>query len=285
MSLLNDLLDQPIDPAYRSEAARRERAGKPRSTGLRTPLVAVAAVAIGFLLAAAALALRVPESATAAARADLVTQIEDRRARAESQAARVEALRAEIDEIQRRTLALSPDGELSGDLSRLELQAGAVPVSGPGVRLTINDAPDAGDDSQSDSADGRVTSADLQVIVNGLWSAGAEAIAVNGHRLTARSAIRFAGDAILVDYRPLTRPYVIEAIGNPADLDARFAASDGGSYLQSLRSNFGISGELVHATGLTLPGQPSTSLREATVVTPDESRGPANQNPQTGGTP
>ena len=45
---------------------------------------------------------------------------------------------------------------------------------------------------------------DLQVIVNGLWAAGAEAIAVNGQRLTACSAIRSAGEAILVDFRPLS---------------------------------------------------------------------------------
>ena len=43
---------------------------------------------------------------------------------------------------------------------------------------------------------------DLQIVVNGLWDAGAEAISVNGQRLTSKSAIRFAGQAILVNYRP-----------------------------------------------------------------------------------
>ena len=36
-------------------------------------------------------------------------------------------------------------------------------------------------------------------LVNGLWQAGAEAISINGQRLTSTSAIRFAGQAILVD--------------------------------------------------------------------------------------
>ena len=64
-------------------------------------------------------------------------------------------------------------------------------------------------------------------MVNGLWAAGAEAVAVNGQRLTALSAIRSAGDAILVDYRPLTRPYVVVAIGDPRTLQSRFVAGAG----------------------------------------------------------
>ena len=46
---------------------------------------------------------------------------------------------------------------------------------------------------------------DLQIVVNGLWASGAEAVSVNGQRLTSKAAIRFAGQAILVNYRPLTR--------------------------------------------------------------------------------
>ena len=81
---------------------------------------------------------------------------------------------------------------------------------------------------------------DLQIIVNGLWAAGAEAIAINGERLTTLSAIRSAGQAILVDFRPLVPPYVVEAIGDPAHLQAGFATDMAGAYVQSLRDNYGI---------------------------------------------
>ena len=64
---------------------------------------------------------------------------------------------------------------------------------------------------------------DLQILVNGLWESGAEAISINGHRLSNLTAIRGAGDAITVDYRSLTRPYQIEAIGDPRTLPASFA--------------------------------------------------------------
>ena len=69
------------------------------------------------------------------------------------------------------------------------LQAGATPVVGEGVVLTLNDPPLSADSEEGD----RVLARDLQVIVNGLWAHGAEAIAINEQRLTSTSTIRFAG--------------------------------------------------------------------------------------------
>ena len=81
---------------------------------------------------------------------------------------------------------------LAGQVDQLRLATGEAPVAGPGVVLTVNDAPQAQptDDSQDrgggTAGDGRVLDRDLQTMVNGLWSAGAEAVAVNGRRLTVR---------------------------------------------------------------------------------------------------
>ena len=66
-----------------------------------------------------------------------------------------------------------------------------------------------------EASQGRVIAKDLQYVTNALWESGAEAISINGKRLTSTSSIRFAGSAIIVDYRPLTRPYVITALGDP----------------------------------------------------------------------
>ena len=57
-------------------------------------------------------------------------------------------------------------------------------------------------------------------MVNALWAAGAEAISINGQRLGPTTAIRFAGEAVLVDFRPVTNPYEISAIGDPDTLPA-----------------------------------------------------------------
>jgi uncharacterized protein YlxW (UPF0749 family) len=108
-----------------------------------------------------------------------------------------------------------------------------------------------------------VSAQDLQIVTNGLWQAGAEAISINGQRLTSRSAIRFAGEAILVDFRPLARPYVVSAIGDPGSLRAKFVASSTGSYFTALAANYKLRTEIASSDSLTLPGHPSPALRYA----------------------
>ena len=115
-------------------------------------------------------------------------------------------------------------------LQQLRLAAGDVPVVGPGVVIVVDDAPISRDDKLN-----RVLDRDLQFLVNGLWKAGAEAVAINGHRLSALTAIRSAGDAITVDYRSLTRPYRIEAIGDPRSLAAQLSNTSGGQLWQGLQ--------------------------------------------------
>ena len=104
---------------------------------------------------------------------------------------------------------------------------------GPGIVLTINDNPK--------DANGTIVDQDLRQVANGLWLAGAEAISINGHRLSARTAIRQAGAAITVDYRSLTTPYRIEAIGDPGALESGFTGNSGGAWLSYLRRNYGVS--------------------------------------------
>ena len=108
-----------------------------------------------------------------------------------------------------------------------------------------------------------MTSADLQIVVNGLWGAGAEAIAINGHRLSSTAAIRFAGQAIIVDFRPLARPYVITALGDPKGMPQIFEPSFAGVYLDQLTQEFQIRSSLTTSDDLTVPGDTSTRLDHA----------------------
>ena len=155
----------------------------------------------------------------------------------------------------------SSGGGQSGVLSQLAfLQSvtGVVAVTGPGLTVTLDDSADAvsGADAARGSSGfeaGRVSAADLQIVSNGLWAAGAEAISINGQRLTTRSAIRFAGQAILVDFRPLVRPYVVTAIGDAKALQSSFGSSPTGSYLKSLEDNYGIPVAISGSASLTCP--------------------------------
>jgi uncharacterized protein YlxW (UPF0749 family) len=138
-------------------------------------------------------------------------------------------------------------------------------VRGQGLRMVVDDAPGAREDQTDERKADIISSTDLQIIVNGLWQAGAEAVAVNGNRLTSRSAIRFAGEAILVNYRPLTRPYTIEAIGDPAGMQTAFAEQTGGAYVKLLTDNFGMRISTDTVDSLTLPAATSLTVRDAQV--------------------
>mgnify|MGYP001791713760 CR=1 FL=1 len=274
MTLINEVMQSPLDPGYAAAADSRLRSGLSPATGHRSPLLVVMAVLIGSLLATSALALRAPETSASKVKAFLVGRIEASRAHDEAQSRLIAGVSREIDIAQTAALSQQNQTGLAAELSRLELAAGTVPVTGPGLVLTLDDAKTEVDpknpvvDPRAATGPdlGKVMATDLQNIVNGLWQSGAEAISVNGHRLTSRSAIRFAGEAILVGPRPLTRPYVITAIGEPGSLIVDFADSDGGSYLQSLKVNDKIRGDITERDLVVVPGEPALSLEHARPV-------------------
>ena len=104
-------------------------------------------------------------------------------------------------------------------------------------------------------------------------SAGAEGSAVNGERLTAQSAIRQAGDAILVDFRPLVSPYVVTAIGPPVDIETKFGASSTAERMRGLAQLEGLRFDYSRASHLTLPAAPDATLHYARPVAAPSPRG------------
>jgi len=289
MTLITEMMQRPLDPGYAAAAGKREAAGLSPATGHRSALLVVAALLIGLLFAMSALALRAPVTSASRAKAQLIDQIESRRAHGDQQTRRITALRAEINAAQGAALRRQSEGGLANDLRRLELVTGAAPVTGPGLRLTLDDAPvkDGGKNADADPRNnagpdqGRVIARDLQIVVNGLWASGAEAVSVNGQRLTSKAAIRFAGQAILVNYRPLTRPYVITAIGDRNSLPAEFAGTAGGGYLQSLTDNYGIRSSIKATDRLVLPGDSSLAVREARPGADTGANAPTSTNTST----
>lgn len=249
MTLLREVMERPLDPGYAEAAARPARRG-PRVLAVTLLLATLA----GYLTVTAVGRLRLPAGQAGGARERLQQEIETRTAAVDRRRRANQELQVRNAAAQAAALGAGPGAALTADLQRLQLSTGETPVTGPGVRYVLGDAPNA-------AADGRVLDRDLQVVVNGLWAAGAEAMAVNGQRLTALSAIRSAGDAILVDYRPLSPPYVITAIGDPSALQAGFAAGDAGTYMQSLRNNYGVTISVRAERRLTLPGAGLLVLR------------------------
>lgn len=266
MLLLTSLVEDSLDQGYARAAARR-RAGAGPAAG-RHLVLAVGLLVVGLLLATAAAQTRARSSTVAEADAALVAEIQDRQAANDRRESRLERVRATVSRQRRAALELTEEGAaLSAQLIRLESAAGAGAVEGPGMVLRLEDAPnqeDAADVDPRSSADtdGRVTDRDLQTIVNEVWAAGAEAVSVNDQRLTSLSAIRSAGEAILVDFRPLVPPYVVSAVG-PPQLRPRLLAGFGGSYLDVL-GDYGITYTVEDRDRLVLPASAGVTLRHAT---------------------
>ena len=271
MRLLTEIMDHPLDPGYVAAAQRRTTLGElqPRA---RRGVAVITALVLGFALTVSAVTLRRPVTGAAKVRSDLVERILAVRAHDDQVSARITSVEAEIEQYQAAALGLTGNEAISAELDRLTAVSGVDAVSGPGVSLTLDDALESAAAGGSDPrngtgfTDGRVTARDLQIVVNGLWQAGAEAMAVNGMRLTARSSIRFAGSALLVDFRPLTRPYVITAIGDPQALEPSFASTVAGGYLSALVDNYSIRSEFTAADSLTLPSATGLDLSSAEVL-------------------
>ncbi|MGK5530557.1 DUF881 domain-containing protein [Streptomyces sp. URMC 129] len=267
MSLLTAVMNHTLDEGYAQAAARRRAEGRP---DLPRTLRARLWLAAGLVLAALVVTLGAAQAREAAPtvareREELLDRVEAGTEALDDLQAEVDALREDVAARQREALGAADADR--GDLTAL--LAGATAVEGPGVELTVDDAESAGQGPGGGFSDtGRVRDRDLQRLVNGLWQAGAEAMSVNGRRLTALSAIRAAGDAVLVDNRPLVPPYTLLAIGDGEALAAAFEATDGGRYLDVLRDSYGVRAALSVRDDLRLPAAPSLTTRSARPADP-----------------
>ncbi len=240
-------------------------------------MVVLGCALTGFILALAYVSTHRAAPATAKVHADLVARARSAQATADDLGRTANKLSTQIDAL--RNLALSGAGPLRGQLQTDQVLAGTVAVTGPGIIVTMSEPPTPTASSGAGRAGSTpitatqlLTDRDVRSVVNELWSIGAEAISVNDIRLTPTSAIRFAGQAVLVDFEPINPPYVIRAIGNADHLDTGFAVSDVASRYQTLASVRGITFTFDERSTLDLPANtvidPRYATRRSAVRTP-----------------
>nr|WP_245923121.1 DUF881 domain-containing protein [Actinoplanes atraurantiacus] len=222
-------------------------------------VLAVTLVALGFLLVVAYQQTVADEPARTTARAELVEQVQKRRDETARLQERAEALGDEVAGLRERELSSTTVQRLRD----LEAATGLAQVSGSGARITVADGPTPINPVTGErNTVARVKDSDLQLATNALWSLGAEAIAINGQRLTATSTIRQAGEAILVDFRPVTSPYEVVAIG-PDDLAEDFRDGYAGKFFEQLAAKYGMSFQAKDVDDVTLPAATELKLRVA----------------------
>jgi uncharacterized protein YlxW (UPF0749 family) len=259
---LTELFRNPLDPGYADAAAARQRAVP--ATGWRRLVPRTVTVGtlilLGLLFAVAYRQTLAAEPSRSEARAGLVTQIKQRESENGALTTQADRLRDEV--ARQRDAALA--GSVAANLRNLEAATGFGRVRGDGVVVRVADAPTKSDAVTGAGGTnlGRVLDRDLQDIANALWSGGAEAISINGQRLTATSTIRAAGGAILVDFKPVIGPYEVSAIG-PGQLERRFRDSGAARLLDSVAEEHGMAFEFRSADDLALPAAAEPVLRYA----------------------
>jgi uncharacterized protein YlxW (UPF0749 family) len=261
-----------LDPGYAVAAERRRKTPSPGPRWYDRPALAIGCLLIGFVVVVAYLHTNRGAPAAAKVTSDLIGRVRSAQAVANNLQHTADGLDAQVK--QQRDAALAGAGGLSNDLNSDELLAGAVPVTGPGVTVTLSDPPAS---TAAPSPGGRagttplsathiLTDRDVRSVVNELWADGAEAISVNNIRLTSTSAIRFAGEAVLVDFTPIIGPYQVRAIGDSGTLITRFVQSAVASRYQTLASAEGVGFSFNESSKLQLPASEAPDLRYATAV-------------------
>jgi uncharacterized protein YlxW (UPF0749 family) len=267
--LLTLITQRSLDADYEHVAARRRTSGRDEPGGQpRHPVprrtAGLVLLVFGLLVTVAAIQTSRNAPAEDASRESLIAQVNLRRQS-------LDDLQQQLHEQEAAVLALQSD--LSGlateqkagqaRIQRLQARTGFGAVRGPGIQVTLDSAPDSGENQL-------VRDSDLTLLTDALWSAGAEAISVNGQRLNLLGAFRNVGVQVLLNSQPINPPYVFDVIGNPDTMPADLLSSSIGERWYALKNSLGFRFEVRNGGTMTLPAAASQRLRSAEPATPDQ---------------
>lgn len=267
--LLTLITARSMDEDYAHVAQKRAAAGDVRPQVTRPHWTSVLAIAVlGVLAAVVAAQTDRQAEVDELSRAALTDQIDSRRSELRDLQSQVgELTRSNANAASNSTRVQGQIDDIESRVRRAELNTGYAPVHGPGVRITVDSAPDADVDSE-------VRDEDLATLVDGLWEAGAEAIAINDQRLNLLGGIRNTNRAIHVNGRPVNAPYVVSVIGDNRTLQARLLQTSQGVEWFALVNGLGFVYEADNVDDIRLPAAPERALRDVIELNADPDGGP-----------
>ncbi len=177
-------------------------------------------------------------------RPELARLITDREAQVARETDTATALRTRIDQVT--AAQAGSDGRIEEQTRRAERErtsAGFTAVHGPGLTVSLDDAPRRADGSLPAGArpdDVVVHQQDVQSVVNALWAGGAEAMTIEGVRVISTSAVRCVGNTLLLHGRVYSPPFDIAAIGSPDTMTAALDADPGVAAFRDASAAFGL---------------------------------------------
>ena len=208
----------------------------------------------------------------AASITDLGGVVRQERQRSDELQARLASLNKDVDRLSHQ-VDNSTVSKLQDQVDALEGPAGLKAASGPGLTVTLDDAPKsqmvkAGGDSGVSIDELVVHQQDIQAVVNALWAGGATAMTIQGQRVISTTGVKCVGNTVVLHGVPYSPPYRISAIGDPAQLQASLAASDYiDAYLTVVESH-GLGYDVTPSERLQLPAyRGSTTLKYAVADT------------------
>ena len=270
--LLTLITARSMDEDYAHVAQKRAVAGDARPRAVRPHWSSFLAIAaLGVMAAVVAVQTDREAPANELSRAALVQQIDTR-------SDDVRALQADVARLTRFNAAVASNstrtqtdlGDVETRVRRAELTTGFSAVHGPGVRITVDNRP-------GDEVDGEVLDEDLATLVDGLFEAGAEAVAINDQRINALGGIRNTNRAVHVNGRPVNAPYTVSAIGDPRTLQARLVETYQGQQWFGRVNNFGFVYEAENVDDIRLPAAPERVLRDVIELDAEPYGGPAQE--------
>jgi uncharacterized protein YlxW (UPF0749 family) len=157
---------------------------------------------------------------------------------------RVANLKQRVADLNRQVTALSASvndrqvKRFTREADKMKGPAGLLPVTGPGVTVTLSDAPQATGQDTPDTIDNPnlllVHQQDIQAVVNAMWKGGAQAVTIQGQRVVSTTGIRCIGNSVQLQGVPYSQPYRIQAVGDVGSLVAAIANDP---YLQVYRAD------------------------------------------------
>ena len=217
-------------------------------------LVPVTALVAGLLFATSA-ATAAGTDLRAGRRTQLTDLISDERKTVDAQERRAAALRRQVAAVQ--AAAAARDSRVAAERSRGDALAGAAgltAVRGRGVTVSLDDAPRKdGVPPASDNPDDLVVhQQDVQAVVNALWAGGADAMTLMGQRVISTSAVRCVGNTVVLHGRVYSPPFVVSAIGDPAQLRVALDEEPGVEFFRTFVDRYGL-GYSVRTVDLKMP--------------------------------
>jgi len=221
---------------------------------LRRQNVAIAALLGGFLIV---LAVRTAPRDTPLTRGPaqerLAALIRDEQRRSDRLRTEAERLRAQVRAIQNAAVSRQATrARAESGLDAARLQAGLVSVRGPALLVSLSDSTDK-ESPSGNLNDLVIHSQDVQAVANGLWAAGAEAVAVDGERVVPTSALLCVGNVLLINGTVHSPPYRFVAIGDPSTLRRRFQSDALVSRLRSDADRFHLGFTVDSTDDATIP--------------------------------